>query len=166
MQGSWNNDQTYYRCTYPGKYARTNQLQHPRAVYLREIDILTPLDDWFAGVFRPDKLPATITQLTAAQADAPVPEIARLREQLAETDKQLASCRAALDAGRDPAVVSAWITGTQARKLAARRRLDALVSTSPARLTREDITAMVSAIADIVTLLSSAEAADKAELYA
>ena len=45
-------------------------------------------------------------------------------------------------------------------------RLDALAGTTPTRLTREQITAMVSAIAEIVTLLSRAEAADKAELYA
>jgi Recombinase zinc beta ribbon domain len=49
MQGSWNNDQTYYRCTFPAEYARTNRLQHPRALYLREADILPPLDEWSAS---------------------------------------------------------------------------------------------------------------------
>jgi site-specific DNA recombinase len=166
MQGSWNNDQTYYRCTFPAQYARTNRLPHPRAVYLRESDLMPPLDDWFAGVFRPDRLPATIAQLVAAQADEPVPEIDKLREQVAESDRQLASYRAALDGGGDPAVIGAWITETQARKLSARARLGALAGTSPARLTSEEITAMVAAISDIVALLGSADPADKAELYA
>jgi site-specific DNA recombinase len=58
MQGSWNNDQVYYRCTFPSEYARTNRLQHPRAVYLRESDIVPPLDQWFAGIFSPGRLPA------------------------------------------------------------------------------------------------------------
>jgi hypothetical protein len=148
MQGSWNNDQIYYRCTFPAQYATTNRLPHPRAVYLREADLMPPLDEWFAGVFRPDRLPATIAQLTASQAGEPVPEIGKLHEQITETDRQLASYRAALDAGGDPAVIGAWITETHARKLAARARLDALAGISPARLTREQISAMVAAITD------------------
>jgi hypothetical protein len=36
MQGTWNNAQAYYRCTYPTEYACTNHLGHPRSVYLRE----------------------------------------------------------------------------------------------------------------------------------
>jgi site-specific DNA recombinase len=166
MQGSWNNEQAYYRCTFPAQYARTNQLQHPRAVYLRATSIMLPLDEWFAGVFRPERLPATITDLTAAQVDEPHADIEKLRQQLAETDRQLASYRAALDAGGDPAVVSAWITESQARKLATSARLGALRGSRPGRLTQEEISAMVSAISDIVSLLSRAEAADKAELYA
>jgi site-specific DNA recombinase len=35
MQGSWNNDQPYYRCTFPNEYAHAKHIQHPRAVYLR-----------------------------------------------------------------------------------------------------------------------------------
>jgi site-specific DNA recombinase len=94
-----------------------------------------------------------------------LPEIQKLREQIAETDRQLASYRAALDGGGDPAVIGAWITETQARKLAARARLDALRGTSPARLTSEEIAAMVNATTDIATLLGHADPADKAELY-
>src|SRR5713101_712206 len=30
MQGSWNNDQAYYRCTFPDQYARTNRGRHRR----------------------------------------------------------------------------------------------------------------------------------------
>src|ERR1700733_94221 len=67
---------------------------------------------------------------------------------------------------RDPAVIGAWITETQARKLGARARLGTLTSTSPASLTAEDIAAMVSSITDIIALLASADPADKAELYA
>jgi site-specific DNA recombinase len=75
MQGSWNNEQVYYRCTFPAEYARTNKLQHPRAVYLREAEVMPQLDEWFAWAFRLDRLPATIAELATVQADEPVPEI-------------------------------------------------------------------------------------------
>ncbi len=165
MQGSWNNDQVYYRCTFPAEYARTNKLQYPRAVYLREAEVMPPLDEWFAGAFRPDRLPDTIAGLAAADADRPNPEIEKLREQIAETDRQLTSYRAALDGGGDPAVIGSWIAETQARKLAARARLGSLAGSAPARLTSPEITAMVSAICDVVTVLAAADPADKAELY-
>jgi site-specific DNA recombinase len=53
MQGTWNNAQAYYRCTYPTEYACTNHLGHPRTVYLREADILPALDGWLSQVFSP-----------------------------------------------------------------------------------------------------------------
>jgi site-specific DNA recombinase len=149
------------RCPFPAEYTRTHHLQHLRAVYLRETDVMPSLDEWFAGVFRPDRLPATIVQLTAAQADEPVPELEKLPEQIAETDRQLAAYRAALDGDGDPAVIGGWIT--EARKLATRARLDTL--TSPVRLTREEITGLVNTITDIVSLLANADPADKPKLY-
>jgi site-specific DNA recombinase len=44
MQGSWNNDQSYHRYTFPNEYARTNHIQHPRVVYLREAEVVPELD--------------------------------------------------------------------------------------------------------------------------
>ncbi len=170
MQGSWNNHQAYYRCTCPSQCALTNQIHHPRAVYLREAEIAPPLDTWLARTLDPARLPATIAGLAAAQADGPSPELAGLREQITQLDRQLTSYRATLDAGADPAVVSAWITETQARKLAAEARLRAQIgsqpSHQPARMTTEEITAVVNAITDVITVLRTAEPADKAALYA
>jgi site-specific DNA recombinase len=70
MQGSWNNDQAYYRCTYPSEYARTNNLRHPRVVYLREAEVLPELDTWLSTSLDPACLPATIEALAASQDDA------------------------------------------------------------------------------------------------
>lgn len=42
MQGSCNNEQVCYRAMFPAEYARTNQVHHPRGVYLREADLITP----------------------------------------------------------------------------------------------------------------------------
>jgi hypothetical protein len=44
-------------------------------------------------------------------------------------------------------------------------RLDAFSGTNPARLTRDEISAMVNTITDTVTLLAHADTADKAELH-
>src|SRR5262245_16198862 len=36
MQGTWNNDEPYYRCRFPRRYADANGIAHPRTVYVRE----------------------------------------------------------------------------------------------------------------------------------
>jgi len=91
----------------------------PRAVYLREAEILPELDSWLATSLDPARLPATIETLAASQDDAIPRERVSLREQIGSCDQKLAQYRAALDSGADPAVVGQWITETQARKLAA-----------------------------------------------
>lgn len=64
MQGSWNNDQTYYRCTYPSQYALANQVHHPRAVYLREAEVLPELDAWLRTVAASRKRKQETPELT------------------------------------------------------------------------------------------------------
>jgi site-specific DNA recombinase len=54
--------------------------------------------------------------------------VTSLREQITGHDRKLASYRAALDAGGDPAVVGGWITETQAVRLAAGTRLHNLTN--------------------------------------
>jgi len=65
-------------------------------------------------------------------------------------------------------VVGQWITETQARKLAADARLRATTEsqTTPGRMTKDQISGMVSAITGLMTALRYASAADKAEIYA
>ena len=71
MQGSWNHEEAYYRCRYPTEYALSRRAKHPPTVYVRENQVVPPLDDWIAGIFEPDQLEATCR--------APLP---RLRNQL------------------------------------------------------------------------------------
>jgi site-specific DNA recombinase len=169
MQGSWNNDQAYYRCTYPYEYARTNEIDHPRVVYLREAEVLPELDAWLSRSLDPAHLPATIEALTSSQDDAIPRELAALEDEIAACDQKLAQYRKALDSGADPAVVGQWITETQARKLAADARLRAATGStrpSPARMTKEQIAATVTTIRDLVRALRTAATEDKAEIYA
>jgi site-specific DNA recombinase len=63
MSGKWNNDQAYYLCRYPAEYALGNRLSHPKNVYLREVEVLGPLDDWLAEKFGPASIDATLSEL-------------------------------------------------------------------------------------------------------
>jgi site-specific DNA recombinase len=167
MQGSWNNDQAYYRCTYPTEYARTNEINHPRVVYLREAEILPELDTWFARSLDLAHLPATLEDLAASQDEAIPHELVSLREEIGTCDQKLAQYRSALDSGADPAVVGQWITETQARKLAADARLRAATGgtrTGPERMTKQQIAATISAISDLMHALRHATTEDKAEI--
>ena len=150
MQGSWNHEQAYYRCRYPTEYALPRRAQHPRAVYVREAQIVPPLDDWIAGVFEPDRLEGTCRALVEAQ-QPPVIDDGRastVRQVLVDCDARLARYREALEAGTDPAVVAQWISEVQAERRAAeeelRRRRPA-----PA-LTEDDIRAIIESLADLV----------------
>jgi len=169
MQGSWNNNQTYYRCTFPAEYALANRIQHPRAVYLREAEFLHELDTWLSSMLDPAHLPTTLHDLTTAQRDEPAPEITALHEDIRAAAQNLAQYRATLDAGGDPAIVGPWITETQARKLAAEARLRALEGTRPrqdhGRMTKEEITAIVDTITSLMTVIRNADPHDKSELY-
>jgi hypothetical protein len=168
MQGSWNNGQPYYRCTFPTEYAQANHIRHPRAVYLREAEVLPELDTWLTTTLHPTRLPATLDALAAAQHSEPSPEAASLREEITACDRQLDQYRATLDAGGDPAVVGQWITETQARKLSAETRLRACQATGPApgRMTKEEIAAVVDSLTGLMDVLRNANPADKADIYA
>ncbi|MEU3465613.1 recombinase family protein [Streptomyces sp. NPDC006733] len=56
MQGTWNNDEPYYRCRFPAEYASANEIDHPRNVYLREQSVLGPLLSWLRASCAPDRL--------------------------------------------------------------------------------------------------------------
>jgi site-specific DNA recombinase len=169
MQGTWNNSRTYYRCMFPAQYALASRIDHPRTVYLREAEVVPELDDWLATTLDPAHLHDALDDLAdAARLDQPSPEAAALREEISSYDLRIAQYRAALDNRGDPAVLGPWITETQARKLAAEVRLRACegASTRPRRITREEIAAIVNAIADLMSLLPSADPSKKSVLYA
>lgn len=56
MQGTWNNDEPYYRCRFPGEYASANGIAHPRNVYLRESRLTGPLHAWLTGACSPRRV--------------------------------------------------------------------------------------------------------------
>ena len=167
MQGSWNNGAAYYRCVFLSQYAAKNKVSHPRSVYLREDQILPRLDNWLTTKFSPGTFPATVRELEDAQDRTGAPADAgneAVKQEIADFDASLRQHRAALEAGASPEIVTGWINETQAKRAAAEARL----RQRPAgrrRMTREEITSMIKALGDLMTVLSEADPADKAELY-
>ncbi len=165
MQGSWNNDADYYRCVFLREYAAKNKIDHPRAVYLREDQLIPHLHRSLATKFSPALLPGTITELDQAQHDVQHDQAAeQVRQEIADCDAKLRQHRAALEAGADPALVTTWIAEVQAQRTLAEARLRA--NPQPRRMTREEITSMVEALRDIMSVLAKADPADKTEIYA
>jgi hypothetical protein len=67
MQGHWLREAAYYRCRCPDEYAIASKLAHPRNVYLREDQLVEPLDDWLLTTLAPHNLEATIDAMFASQ---------------------------------------------------------------------------------------------------
>jgi len=164
MQGSWNHEHAYYRCRYPTEYALPRRTQHPRTVYVREAQIVQPLDDWISGIFEPSRLDETCRGLAEAQ-EPPVIEDdhAATRQVLADCDVRLARYREALEAGTDPAVVARWISEVQAERRAAEEELRRRRTAKA--LTEDDIRAMVESLGNLADVLEAAEPHKKADLY-
>jgi hypothetical protein len=165
MQGTWNHEQAYYRCCYPTEYALLRRAQHPKTVYVREAQIVSPLDNWIARVFEPDRLAETCRSLAEAREPAPEDDgrAEAARQEFVHCDARLARYREALEAGTDPAVVARWISEVQAKKTAAEEELRR--HRPAAALTEDDIRSMVESLADLVGVLEAAEPQKKAALY-
>ncbi|WP_446214600.1 hypothetical protein [Micromonospora sp. IBSANI012] len=166
MQGQYNHGDAYYRCRFPQEYVLANQVAHPRNVYLREDPLTDPLDAWLASAFAPHRIEQTITAMADAQPLDHSPALATAAQSIiTERDTKLARYRAALDAGADPAVVTGWIAQTQAERARAEADLNANEGDSPRRMSRAEITTLVTALGDIAAVLRDADPADKAEVY-
>jgi site-specific DNA recombinase len=103
-----------------------------------------------------------VRDLEAAQGDEPRPDDAAQRE-IAECDAKLRQHRAALEAGADPVLVTSWMNETQARRAVAEARLRKPAARR--RMTRDEITSLVTALGDVMRVLRGADPADKAEVY-
>jgi site-specific DNA recombinase len=117
MQGQQNNGEPYYRCRYPQEYPLANTVDHPTNIYLRESDLLEPLDAGLATAFAPHRLADTLAAMAdQPDIDEPNQAIIRARAQLADCDTKLGRHRAALEAGADPKIVTGWIAEVEAER--------------------------------------------------
>jgi hypothetical protein len=167
MQGHWSREAAYYRCRFPAEYALANRIDHPRNVDLREQSVLDPLDAWLAQVLAPAQLAETIETMAAAQDDLDRHGLAANRaiQKIAECETKLTRHRAALEAGADPALVTGWIAETQAERIKAESELRQETGGNQARMTTEEIAALVDSLGNLLTVLHEADPADKAEVY-
>ncbi len=167
MQGTYNHGRPHYRCRFPTEYALANNIDHPKSVYVREDQILEPLDQWLATAFHPDHIEHNLHTLAESQNEQPVPHIDQARRVIADCDRKLTQHKAALEAGADPATVAGWMNNVQAERTAAQARL-ASTHTSPqagTRLTPEQIHQLVNTLGDLLTTLQQADPQDKAQVY-
>jgi site-specific DNA recombinase len=126
MEAHWIHKQPYYRCAFPSEYATAKHpdLHHPRTVYLREAELLPHLDGWITALFDPANLDHTLDALVDVSEDdsAIVKELREIDRTLADCQRKLAHYPAALDAGSDPATVTAWINQTTAEQAVAQAK--------------------------------------------
>ncbi|MET8329701.1 zinc ribbon domain-containing protein [Streptomyces sp. NPDC005181] len=167
MQGQWSHGEAYYRCRFPEEYALANRVQHPRNVYLREAWIIPPLDAWLAKIFLPHRLDETIDLMAACAPDrtGESSTAAAARAVITACDTKLATHRAALEAGADPALITSWIAETQARRATAEAELRTATNTPTGRMTRDEIARLVRSISDLASVIRQADPVDKAEIY-
>jgi site-specific DNA recombinase len=166
MQGNWNHGTAHYRCRYPNEYAQANTIAHPLAVYLKEADVLQPLDRWLAGMFSPHRLPDTVQHLYDAQDHPDLPDHREQAAQrrLTDCDQRLARYRHALEAGTDPHTIATWIAEVTTERAVA----EAELSTAPPRrqkMTRHDIHKLITNLGDIAAALHHATADHKGPIY-
>ena len=167
MQAQRSGGLTYYRCRYPREYALAAHVEHPVNVYLRETDVLPPLDHWLTSVFAPHRLEDTVRALVAAQAPAE-PMVASLAEDaqamIADCDAKLARYQAALDAGADPVAVASWTRKVQAERASALARAPRPTATAPT-LTEADIQ-QISTLGNLAAVIREADPTAKAKVCA
>ncbi|GAA4955939.1 recombinase family protein [Actinoplanes utahensis] len=170
MVGNPNHGRLYYRCTASRDYVRQHQISHPPALYLREDQIVTPIDRFLREELTGPALTDNLHRVAEAQYRAAVAahdtagEIDQLRQAIADADIKISRYRATLDAGGDPTLIADWISETTAIKKAAQARLG-LTEVPPQRMTTDQIDAIAEAFNDLFRLLRDAEPRDKAELY-
>ncbi|GLX95053.1 putative recombinase [Herbidospora sp. NBRC 101105] len=167
MQGQWINETQYYRCRYPEEYALANRVEHPRNIYLREIDIASRLDRWLERLFSPSNINRTLDLLGEVE-ETPAPEVTEaenIRRQMAECDRKLARHRAALEAGADAALVAGWMGEEQKRKAALEHKLRHLPVPQRRTFDRDELAAALRDLGGLVDVLGRAEPTRKAKIY-
>jgi site-specific DNA recombinase len=165
LQGQWIRGEAYYRCRYPAEYAAASGFDHPKSVYLREVDLVGRLDDWLAELFSPANLDHTCQTLATASRTDPAGDHGRAAQQvLADCQRRLERYRAALEAGTDPAVVQQWIAEVTATRAAAEVQLRDS-HTAPEGLTPEQVRGLLEQAGGLVDALDRSDPALHAQLY-
>jgi len=166
MQGTWNHEANHYRCRFPSEYALANKVDHPRTVYLRESSIMPELDSWLAELFHPQNVDAAVSAMVSAgdTDEAADSQAEAARRKLADCDYRLTKYRAAIDGGADPVVVAGWMSEVQGERLRAEAQLASTGASEP--LSADEVRQLVAGLGDMAQVLSEADPADKAAVYA
>jgi site-specific DNA recombinase len=163
MQGNWNNNQAYYRCRFPQEYALANKIEHPKVVYLREAEVLEPIDAWLLTAFGLGRIQSAIEAMAEQAPDPELTAKADTSKKIAACDRKLKQYRAALDAGADPVEVTQWINDEKQK----RARLEGELRAAPPakRLSHEELADLLGRVGDLAQVAAEADPEDKAEAY-
>ena len=161
MQGQHSHGVAYYRCRYPQEYALANRIDHPRSVIMREDLLITPLDQWIAREFDPDRREDTI-RMVVEQAAVDMPSqvpAASTRHVMERYEERLRRYHAALDAGADPVVVTGWMAEAATERGKALTDAAQFGPSDPpiAQLTVDEITAVLNDLGDVADALRDAD---------
>ncbi|RJO74197.1 hypothetical protein D5S18_18765 [Nocardia panacis] len=136
-------------------------------MYLREDQIGAPLDAWLAEVFHPDRIRDSLSRLEQAQPATQQPTLDAARLSLSEHDRKLARHRAALESGADPALIAEWSREAQRERALVLAQIAAIEAKTVVahKMSRDEIRQLVDSVGGLLTVLRSADPADKLEVY-
>lgn len=156
MQGSARSGgRILYRCEYGKDRALPQGCEHPPTVYVREDAIVGRLDSWLASLATPEAL---------ADAAPPDSDVSNLKQRLSDTNSKLARLVAAIEAGGDVEVLNPRIAALSTERREVERQLAYRRNLRPAGAA--EIRAMLSELRGLVSVLESADPAERATVYA
>jgi len=156
MQGSARSGgRILYRCEYGKDRALPQGCEHPPTVYVREDAIVGRLDSWLASLATPEAL---------ADAAPPDSDVSNLKQRLSDTNSKLARLVAAIEAGGDVEVLNPRIAALSTERRELERQLAYRRNLRPAGAA--EIRAMLSELRGLVSVLESADLAERATVYA
>lgn len=128
--------------------------------------MLPHVDAWLCGLFTPERIEATATQVVEADAAGhrEDPAVVRARATLAECERKQAKHLDGLEAGIPAEVIASRVAATQREKAAAEAVL-ATAPPPPEPLTLAEVVQTLSALHNLPELLGTIEQADRAALY-
>ena len=143
MQGSWNNDQPYYRCMFLAQYAAKNKIRHPARSTCARARSCPASTTGSPDCSAPANYRAPTATSNKPRTTHPDDALTtQARREIADCDAKLRQHRAALEAAADPKIVAGWIPRQ------AQRATQASPAAAP-RLTREEISQHLAAIRDV-----------------
>jgi site-specific DNA recombinase len=156
MQGSARSGgRILYRCEYGNARALPQGCAHPPTVYVREDAIVGRLDSWLASLATPEALAAVAP---------PESDVSGLKQRLSDTNGKLARLVAAIEAGGDVGVLNPRIAALSTERREIEHQLAYRRNLRPAGAA--EIRSMLSELRGLVSVLESADPAERATVYA
>jgi site-specific DNA recombinase len=125
-------------------------------VFVRENEVLPALDAWLSKEFAPHRIEETIEALAAAEDSTGHHQaLVQAHTTIRDCESKMVRYRAAIDADGDLQEITQWINAAKAERLQAEAVLRTMPA--PARMSREDVRAMIEQFASLAAVIGSAD---------